>query len=137
MLDAESVSSALPPAPFEHVAGQVRPVNQNATYPLGMDFGAPQRGVEVAVGESQKKISEAGRIQDIRVQQRGRTEHRLLQAEFLVAGRQLIEGLLASMLRLAPEGKNVTGPNAPMRAHHAAGDTPLIEQLHEVGPRYL
>ena len=89
------------------------------------------------VGETQKAIPEAGRIEDVRVEQRREDGHGLLQAEVLIDGGQFIQRVPATRFRLAAVVKDVSGADTAMRAYLATGDSVLVEQLHQVRSRHL
>ena len=59
--------------------------------------------------------------------------HGLLQAKVLVDGGQFIQGLAATGFRLAAVFKDVAGADPTVRTYLAAGDSALVEQLHQVG----
>ena len=115
---------------FQHVHREIGPVRESATHPLRMDIHAPSRRIEVLVGQSQEKIPKAGRIEDVCVEQRRGKGRRLLQAELLIHGSQLVQ-------RLAAIVKDVLGADAAMCAYLPAGDPSFVEQLNQVRSRYL
>ena len=122
---------------FQHVHREIGPVRENATYPLRMDVHAPSRRIEVLVGQSQKKIPKAGRIEDVGVEQRRWKGHRLLQAEFLIRGSQFVQRLAATGFGLATVVKDVLGAMRRCGAYLPAGDPSFVEQLNQVRSRYL
>ncbi len=75
---------------------------------------APKRLVQVLIRQAQKKVSKATGIQDVGVEQRRQSVHRLLQAEFLILGSQLVQRISATRLRIPTIGENVFSPHTPM-----------------------
>lgn len=125
------------PGPCQHGGVEIQPVCQEAPRPLGMDVRAPERREQVPVGQSQEHVPEPGRIERIGVEQRPPPRHRLLQAEFLVAGHQLVQRRTAAGFSFAAVGHDVCRADAAMRPHLPAGNPPVIEELHQVRPRHL
>lgn len=123
--------------PFQHTGVDVSPIGEKVPHPFRMDVGTPKWLIRVPVGETQKKIAKAGGVEDIGVKQRRDPGHPLLQAKFLIAGRQVIEGFTAAEFRLAPVGENILDTHAPVRTYLPTGDSSLVEQLHKVRPRDL
>ena len=113
--------------PIERMGGKVGPVGEKAPHPFRMDVGTPSRAVEIPIRQTKQEVPKAGRVEDIGVEQRRRAGHRLLQAEFLVAGRQFVERLAATGFRRAAIGEDVLGANAPVCAHLAEGNSSAIE----------
>ena len=89
------------------------------------------------VGKTQKKIPQAGRIEDIGVEQRREDAHGLLQAEVLIDGGKFVQRFVATGFRLATVVKDVSGTDTAMCAYLTAGNSALVEQLHQVRSRYL
>ncbi len=87
-----------------------------------------------ADGETQEQVAKAGRIEDIGVEQRRRSGHRLLQAELLVARGQFVERLAAAGRRLAAPGEDIVGADATVRADIAEGDPACVEKLDQMRP---
>ena len=84
------------------------------------------------VGQTQKKISKAGRIEDVGVEQRRKEGHGLLQAKVLIDGGQLIQYLAAMGFHLAAVLEDVASADTAMRAYLAEGDTAGVQKPHEV-----
>ena len=99
---------------FQPVNGQIGPVGEKAGDPFLVDRSAPKRMKQVLGGQAQKEIPKAGRIQDVGVEQRRQRVHRLLQAEFLITGSQLVQRVSTAGLRISTIGENVFGPHTPM-----------------------
>ncbi len=93
---------------------EIGPVGEKVVDPFFMNRDAPKRLVQVLIRQPQKKVSKAGGIQDVGVEQRRQTVHRLLQAEFLILGSQLVQRISATRLRIPTIGENVFGPHTPM-----------------------
>ena len=93
---------------------QIGPVGEKVGDPFFMNRDAPKRLVQVLIGQPQKKVSKASGIQDVGVEQRRRSVHRLLQAEFLILGSQLVQRISTTRLRIPTIGENVFGPHTPM-----------------------
>ena len=79
----------------------------------------------------------SGRTQDIGGEERRGGAHGLLQAQLLIDGGKFIKGLVAPKFRVAAVVEQVAGADTAMRAHLAMGDSAILEQLHQVRPRYL
>ena len=100
--------------PLQGVDCQIGSVGEKVGDPFFMNRRAPKRLVQVLIRQPQKKVSKAGGIQDVGVEQRPQSVHRLLQAEFLILGSQLVQRISAAGLRTATIGQNVFGPHPPM-----------------------
>ena len=90
------------PGSLELIEAEVGSVIQHVPHPFFMDHGAPAGAVEIPVGEPHKRVSKAGRIDDVGVQKRGEPIHALLKAKFFIELGQFIERLTARTLRLTP-----------------------------------
>lgn len=93
---------------------EIGPVGEKVGDPFFMNRDAPKRLVQVLIRQPQKKVSKASGIQDVGVEQRRQSVHRLLQAEFLVLGSQLVQRISAMRLRIPTIGENIFGPHTPM-----------------------
>lgn len=122
------------PGSLELIEVEVGPVIQHVPHPFFMDHGAPTRAVEISVGEPQKRVSKAGRIDDVGVQKRSKPIHALLKAKLFIELGQFIERLTAGTLRLTPVGKNILGSNPPVRANLPMWNLLFVEKLHEMRP---
>ena len=58
------------PGSIQNVIREIGTVRQNAPHPLGVDVHAPKGRIQVLVGETQKKVAKAGRIEDVGVEKR-------------------------------------------------------------------
>ena len=125
------------PGSFQHSFREIGTVCQNAPYPLCMDVCAPRRRVQVLVGETQKNVPEAGRIEDVGVEQRREEGQGLLQAEVLIESGELIQRLAPTGFRLAAVVDDVLDPDTAMRAYLAAGNSAFVQQLDQMRSRYL
>ncbi len=102
-----------------------------------MDRGGPKRTVKVLISQTQKKITEAGGIQNVGVKQRRHSVHRLLHSEFLILGRHGVKSIPATGLCISTVGEDVVSTHTSMRSNLAAGYPPLVEQPHQKSPRNL
>ena len=118
---------------LQHAGVNVGTVGQKAPHPLSMDVGAPKRNIQVPVGQTQKNIPKAGRIEDVGVQQRR-------QRPSPIAGRVPGRGLSAHP---APRGGGLpsrAGTRGHPRRGHGGARPPsgrqsaIVEQLHQVRP---
>ena len=97
---------------FQHVPVDVGPVGQEVAYPFRMEIGPLQWPIEVAVGERQKEVAKAGRIENIGVMQCRQARQRLLQTEFLIASAQFVERLAAAGFHFASVSKKILDADA-------------------------
>ena len=102
------------PRALQPIDCHIGPVGEKVGDPFFMNRHAPKRLVQVLIRQPQKKVSKASGIQDVGVEQRRQSVHRLLQAEFLILGRRLVQRISATRLRIPTIGENVFGPHTPM-----------------------
>ena len=102
-----------------------------------MDRGGPKRTVKVLISQTQKKITEAGGIQNVGVKQRRHSVHRLLHSEFLILGRHGVKSIPTTGLCISTVGEDVVSTHTSMRSNLAAGYPPLVKQPHQKSPRNL
>lgn len=122
------------PGPLQLADCEIRAVGEKAVDPFLMDVGAPKGSEQPSVRQTQQDVPQAGRIQDVGVEQRRPALHRLLQAEFLIVCSQRVQRVPAAGLRLPTVGQDVRGPHAPMRPDFAVWDIPVVEQVHQMRP---
>ena len=122
------------PGSLELIEAEVGPVIQHVPHPFFMDHGTPAGAVEISVGEPQKRVSKAGRIDDVGVQKRSEPIHALLKAKFFIELGQFVERLTARTLRLTPVGEDILGSHPPVRANLSMRNLLLVEKLHEMRP---
>ena len=123
----------LPGSP-ELIEAEVGPVIQQVPHPFFMDHGAPAGAVEISVGEPQKHVPKAGRIDDVGVQKCRKTIHALLKAKLFIELGQFVEHFTARTLRLTPVGKDILGAHPPVRANFSMRNLLFVEKLHEMRP---
>lgn len=71
-------------------AGEVGALGEQGTHPLLVDLRRPFRPEEALQGEPHQEVAERCRVEHIGVEQRDDRVHALLQAQFLVVGRELV-----------------------------------------------
>ena len=123
----------LPGSP-ELIEAEVGPVIQHVPYPFFMDDDAPAGAVEISVGEPQKHVPKAGRIDDVGVQKCREPIHALLKAKLFIKLCQFVERLTARTLRLTPVGEDILGTHPPVRANFSMRNLLFVKKLYEMRP---
>ena len=122
------------PGPLNLIQAEIGPVIQHVPHPFFMGHGAPAGAVEVSVGEPQKRVSKARRIDDVGVQKRSEPIHALLKAKLFIELGQFVERLTARTLRLTPVGEDILGAHSPVRTNFSMRNLPFVKKLYEMRP---
>lgn len=89
-------------------------------------------GREQSVGEAEKSVPKAGRIDHVGIQKCSEPIHLSLKAKLFIKLGQLVERLATRTLSFTPVGKNICGSHTPVCPHLPIRNLLLIKKLHKM-----